>query len=101
LSLSGINITFAKSEFDDIPPQLKNSDELILLLLENAAGTRNFIGNYSEDDLNKGARQLLKAGYLRGTIQDCCRCTWSSPTRKGSYLMRLLQQNRNLFEEGC
>ena len=97
MSITGINIDFGYPEYDDMPPSEKNSDELVLFILENASGNRNYIGGYNDDEMHKCARQLLKSGYLRGTIQNEYKCSWSRLTRKGYYLMLLLRDNIDIL----
>ena len=76
--------------FDDMPPDEKDTDELIVCVLENASGMRNNIGKYNDSEINSCARKLINNGYLRGTVIDKHLCSWSRPTRRGSYYLQLL-----------
>ena len=91
--LNRIKIEFDKPFFDDLVPDEKSSDELFAMLLMDAAGKRVCLKKYSEREINICVRQMILNGYIRGTIFDYCHCIWSKPTRKGIFIMKLMERN--------
>lgn len=84
-------------EFDDCEKCLDSKNELMINLLENAAGFNNRTVKYNEKDLHQCARRLISKGYLRGTIVDFDYCIWSRLTGRGYFLLELLKKNPELI----
>ncbi|TAL67330.1 MAG: hypothetical protein EPN82_15260 [Bacteroidetes bacterium] len=95
---SKIHIKFDKPFFEDIEPEEKSSDELFGMLLMEAAGRKVFLNKYSEREINICARQMILNGYMRGTIFDYNRCVWSKPTKKGFFVLKVMEK---CVEECC
>jgi hypothetical protein len=72
-----------KPYYYDIEPDEKSSDELLLLLMRDISGEKVNLNNYNENEINRCARQLILIGFLRGTIFDRDKCSWTKLTRKG------------------
>jgi len=90
-----IKIEFEKPFFDDLQPEPKDANELIIQILNNSTGEINFLNKYNHREINQCARQLISGGYLRGTIIDYYSCVWSKATRRGRYLLELLENYNN------
>ena len=86
-------MNFDNPGFDDLPPEPKSTEELILLILMDASGEKVSFKKYNHKDLNTCAGKLIDKGFLRGTIFDRSHCSWSRPTRKGVFLMTHLKNN--------
>lgn len=92
-----IHIEFDKPFFEDIAPEEKSPDELFSLLLMDAAGIKVRLNKYSEKEINKCARQMILNGYMRGTIFDYCHCIWSKPTKKGLFILKVMEKEKENF----
>ena len=90
-------VVFRDTYFSDIVADDKSPDELARLLLQNAAGRKVSMDKYNDREINKCARELIIEGYLRGTVFDSYRCCWSKTTRKGNFLLKILEQEDNLI----
>ncbi len=90
--LNKIHIEFDKPFFEDIQPDVKSPDELFAMLLMDAAGKRVSLKKYSDREINICVRQMILGGYIRGTIFDYSHCVWSKPTRKGFYILKLIEK---------
>jgi len=84
-------------EFDDYEKRMITKNDLMINLLENAAGFKNWTIKCNEKELHQCARELIGKGYLRGTIIDFDYCIWSRLTRRGYYLLELLRRNPELI----
>jgi hypothetical protein len=86
-----LNIEFEKPFFDDIEPDIKTANDLIIQVLSDTTGEMQCTSRYNHNDISRCARQLISGGFLRGTIIDYNTCVWSKTTRKGRYLLELLK----------
>ena len=86
--------------FDDVEPELKPEGELFMLLLRDAGGIKVSLRKYNEHEIKLCARKMILDGYLRGTVFDNHKCIWSKPTRKGYFILNLLEKEQayNEFE---
>jgi hypothetical protein len=87
-----INITLNDLWLDDMPPEDKSVEELVLLVLKNAAGMINHIPRYNSLEITRCARRLILDGYIRGTIISQNECVWSKLTRKGRFMLEVLSE---------
>jgi hypothetical protein len=72
-----------KPYYYDIEPDEKSSEELLLLLMRDLSGEAVSLKRYNQNEINRCARQLILTGFLRGTIFDRDKCSWTKLTRKG------------------
>lgn len=91
------DIAIDNDEFDDYEKRLMSKNELMIGLLENAAGSKNWTDTYNEREIHRCARKLIGKGYLRGTVVDFDYCVWSRLTRRGYFLLELLRRNPELI----
>ena len=81
---------FDKPVFDDLMPDEKSCRELMILMLKEANGEFVSLKKYNERDMHRCARFLITKGFLRGTIFDHVKCSWSRITRRGIYYLENL-----------
>ncbi len=91
------HIKFEAPFFDDLPPDEKKSEELMLLLLKEARGDKIDIKKYNDGDINRVIKKLINDGMIHGTIIDYNRCVWSRLTKKGFFYLSLVEADN--FDE--
>jgi hypothetical protein len=85
---------FEKSCFDDMPPEEKSSEELILLVMKIARGDIIKNRKYSHYDIDRAARKLVLEGFIRGTALDDNKCVWSRLTRRGQFWLEITERQQ-------
>ena len=89
-------IQFEEPFFDDIAPETKSSDEIILKLMQEAAGKTVDMRKYNRRELSSAARVLILNGFMRGTILGRYDCIWSRLTQKGSLYLKIIENENTL-----
>ncbi len=86
-----IDIIFEKPYFYDLPPEVKTTEELAVLVLSEACGRKVSMGKYNDREINSCARQLIVKGCLRGTVFGFEECAWSRITPRGKIFLDHLE----------
>jgi len=86
-------IYLEKPIFFDLPPEEKTPQELIIFILKDALGKKVDLKKYNDREISICVRKLILDGFLRGTIRGFYDCSWSKLTRRGQYLLNVLENN--------
>ncbi len=87
-----LDMKFESPAFDDLPPENKNSDELIILVMKMARGDNPKSRKYSYREIDSAARKLVLEGYIRGTALDSGKCVWSRLTKRGQHWLDIAER---------
>lgn len=89
-----LKIEMDRPFFDDMEPEPKYSDELMLNVLEDAAGNNAMSKKYNEREVYRCVRKLILRGFVHGTVINGFECSWSRLTRKGRILLDRMRSEK-------
>jgi hypothetical protein len=84
------NIKFEDNFFYEYEPEPKSPDELVMLILLEAAGKKVTMNKYHARDIAQCARALILKGFIHGTVMDRFECSWSRLTKKGYVYLKTI-----------
>lgn len=86
-----IDVIFEQPYFYDLPPEVKTTEELTVLILSEVCGRKVSMDKYNDREISRCARQLIVNGCLRGTVFGFEECAWSRITPKGKIFLDYLE----------